>query len=290
MPLDTLGRRSRFKRTCSGKRLVLGKRDVKILRWLYRYRYLRQSHLQMLIKPKSPKRFVERLGDLFHETGYINRPLLQHQQFDALSSPMLYEIGNAGIEYLESVGLLPHRAVLFSRRSRRAYNPQFLHTMMIIEALVRIELATRQETNQRFVPTDEILTKAPQRTRDAPNPLSVPVTILPSKRFPVVRQRIETHIIPDALYGIEYLIDGETRYRFWALECERTSPARRSTVRASSTTLKEAAYDALVRSKRFKEHWGIPNLKLQVVTDKATTKDPRHALDQIQSRCANKSI
>ncbi|MCP4284497.1 MAG: hypothetical protein GY792_08605 [Gammaproteobacteria bacterium] len=265
MPLDTLGRRSRFKRTNTRKRLVLGDRDVKILRWLYRYRYLRQSHLQTLFKPKSPKRFVERLGDLFHETGYINRPVIQHQQFDARSNPMLYEISNAGIEYLESVGLLPHRAVLYSRRSRQAYNPQFLHTMMIIETLIGIELATMLETNQRFVSTDEILTKAPQRTKNAANPLSVPVTILPSKRFPVVRQRIETHIIPDALYGIEYLIDGEKRYRFWALECERTNPARRSTDRASSTTLKEAAYDALVRSKRFKEHWGIPNLKLKLV-------------------------
>ncbi len=76
------------------------------------------------------------------------------------------------------------------------------------------------------------------------------LTILPSEKFPVVRQRIETRIIPDALYGIEYLIDGQKRYLFWALGCERTSPARRATVHAFSTTLKEAVYDALIREIR----------------------------------------
>ena len=266
MSLDTIGRRSRFKRTRTGKRIVLGERDVKILRLLFRYRYLHQSHLRMFIKPKSRKRFGERLGDLFHETGYINRPLAQHWRFDARSSPMLYEISNAGIAYLESIGMLPHRAVTFSRRSRQAYNPQFLHTMMIIEALVGIELAAMQEPNLRFVPFDEIMTKAPKGTRDAANPLSASVTISPSKKFPMIKRRIDTQVIPDSLYGIEYLIDGEKRYRFWALECERTSPLRRSTVRASSTIFKNAAYDALIQSRRFKEHWGIPNLELKMVS------------------------
>ncbi|MDA4845230.1 replication-relaxation family protein [Hoeflea poritis] len=266
MPFDSLGRRSRFKQTRTGKRMVFGQRDIDILRWLHRYRYLRQSHLQMLIEPKSKKRFVERLGDLFHETGYINRPALRHHWFDARSSPMFYEISNAGVAYLESNGLLPHRAVTFSRRSRYSYNPQFLHTMMIIETLTSIELVTMQEPNQRFVPFDEIMTKAPKGTKDAANPLSVPVTILPSKSFPMIKRKIETQIIPDALYGIEYQIDGENRYRFWALECERSSPARRSTAHASSTSLKSAAYHELIRSRSFRKHWGIPNLKLQLVT------------------------
>lgn len=268
MTLDTLGRRSRFKRTRTGKRLVLGKRDIAILQRLYRYRYLRQSHLLILIEPKSPKRFTERLGDLFHETGYINRLVLQHQQFDARSSPMFYEISNAGVAYLEAIDALPHRAVTFSRRPRSTYNPQFLHTMMIIETLIDIELATKRESNQRFVPVDEILAKAPIETRQAANPLSIPVTMYPSGEYPIIRCRTETHIIPDALYGIEYLIDGEKRFRFWAVECERTSPGRRSTIRASSRALKEAAYAALIQSGQFKRHWGIPNLKLRVVTTK----------------------
>jgi len=262
---DALGRRSRFKRYSTGKRVVLTKRDTEILRWLHRYRFLRQPQLIAFIAPKSHKRFVERLGDLFHETGYINRLDVQHRHFDSYSTPMLYEISNSGLAYLEAHGAVPDRAVTFSRRPSGAYNPQFLHTMMIIDTLITIEMDSQLKADQRFVPVDEILLKAPQKTQDAPNPLSIPVTLRPTSKYPFIRNRIDTHVIPDALYGIEYRIHGENRYRFWALECERTSPIKRSTTKASSTMLKRAAYDALIASRQFKPHWSIPNLKLHLL-------------------------
>lgn len=265
---DALGRRSRFVRQRTGKRLVLGQRDLEILQWLYRYRYLRQTHLQALLQPVSPKRFTERLGDLFHETGLINRPSIQPPQFDTRSSPMLYEITPSGIDCLSSQEVLPHRAVTFSRRSSRSYSPQFLHTMMIIETLLAFEQITLETPGQRFVAVDEILTRAPQRVREAPNPLAVPITLEPGTRHKIICKRRETMLIPDALYGIEYDIDGEKRYRFWALECERTSPARRSRSDASSTALKRAAYDALFDARTYRSHWGIPNLKLNLVSSR----------------------
>ena len=263
--VDTLGRRSRFRRCPTGKRIMLGERDTKILQYLHRYRYLRQTHLLALMQPKSSKRFVERLGNLFHETGLINRPALQQRYFDAYASPMLYEISAKGIGYLDACGAIPARAVTFSRRVRPTANPQFLHTMMIIDALVCVECTARHD-GHRFVPVDEVLVRAPEKTRNAPNPLSVPVTIYPTNEFPQRRSHRDTHIIPDALYGIEYLIEGEKRYRFWALECERTTPATRRSTKASSLALKRAAYAALINSRDYRKHWGIPNLKLRVVT------------------------
>ena len=245
---------------------MLGQRDLEILQWLYRYRYLRQTHLQTLLQPASPKRFTERLGDLFHETGLINRPVIQPTLFDARSSPMLYEIVPSGIDCLAAHDALPHRAVTFSRRSSRSYSPQFLHTMMIIETLLAIENATINTPGQRFVSVDEILARAPHSTRNARNPLAIPVTLEPNARHRIIRKRRETMLIPDALYGIEYDVDGDMRYRFWALECERTSPAWRSRADASSTALKRAAYDALIASRNYHSHWGIPNLKLHLVS------------------------
>lgn len=139
--------------------------------------------------------------------------------------------------------------------------------MAIIDTLVQFECDARSEGN-RFVPVDEILARSPEKTKRASNPLSVPVTIHPSAEFPAVRSQLDTHVIPDALYGIEYLIGGEKRYRFWALECERTTPQTRSTTVASSAKLKRAAYDALISSQSFRPHWGTPNLKLRVVCAK----------------------
>ena len=263
---DSLGRRSRFQRCRLGKQTTLVERDIKILCLLFRYRYLRQAHLLSFLKPKSKKRFVERLGDLFHESGLINRPSGQHRHFDSRCTPMIYEITKSGIACLESLGALPQRAVTFSLRRSRASNPQFLHTMMIIDALVETELIVHEKPDQRFVPVDEILARAPKSTQLARNPLRVPVTLKPCSEHPVIRSRQDTHLIPDGLYGIEYLIDGEKRYRFWALECERTSPGSRSSASASSTALKRAAYDALIQSKAYKSHWGIPNLKLHLVS------------------------
>ncbi len=252
--VDSLGRRSRFVRSPKGKRLRLTPRDQEILAWLYRYRYLRQDHLTRIFEPRSPKRFLERLGDLFHETGFINRPNLQTPLFDARATPMLYEISNKGVDYLSALNRLPHRAVTFSRRQRASFSPQFLHTMMIIETVLNTELAAKTAPDQRFVPVDEILAKAPAATRQAKNPLSVPVRL----------NGKDTHIIPDALYGIEYLNGPKTGYRFWALECERTSPAFRSDISASSSARKRKAYEAMMAAKGYTKHWGIPNLDLRI--------------------------
>ncbi len=266
MQIDTLGRRPRFKPSPVGKRILLTDRDTRILQLLYRYRYLRQPQLIAFLKPKSEKRFIERLGDLFHETGLVNRPNRQWNQFDARFTPMIYELSAKGQVFLEDQDLVPQRATTLSRRDRGARNPQFEHAMMIVDVLVSTELSLDEYDDKRFVCVDEILAKAPAETRNASNPLSVPVTIQQSAQFPEIKKPWNTHIIPDGLYGVEYLIDGEKRYRFWALECENTSPRMRRSIRNSSLVRKQAAYDALIKSGAYKSHWGIPNLKLQVCT------------------------
>ena len=266
MDTDTLGRRSRFKRTNTSKNIITTDRDIEILRWLYRYRYLRTPQLISFLQPKSKKRFIERLGDLFHETGLIDRPKAQWRHFDSRCTPMIYELSAKGQSFLESRNQLSQRATTLSRRKRTGTTIQLDHAMMIVDALVEIELTTIAKPDQRFVGVDEILARAPVTTTSAPNPLSVPVTIQPSAAFPDIKSPWDTHIIPDALYGIEYLIDGDKRYRFWALECENTSPRYRATAKMTSLVRKHAAYDALIKSGGYKKHWGIPNLKLKVVT------------------------
>ena len=262
---DTLGRRSRFKRSRTGKRVFLTARDAEIMRLLYRYRFLRATQLIAFLKPKSEKRFIERLGDLYHEAGLINRPKAQWRGLDARYRPIIYELSKAGHRHLEAHGPLPHRVTALARTGRPGSKPNFDHAMMIADSLVSTELEALATPGQRFVPMDEILARAPEKTQRAANPLRIPVTIPPNRNIPQIRSAISTHLIPDGLYGIEYLINGEKLYRFWALECENTSPSWRSQVNLSSLALKRAAYDALVRAGEHKRVWGIPNLKLRVV-------------------------
>lgn len=264
MATDCIGRRSRFRRTPTGKRLFLTERDLAILRMLYRYRYLRATQLIALLRPKSAKRFIERLGDLYHEAGLIDRPAAQWRRIDARYQPLIHELSPKGLRYLETYGPLPARAVTFACKDRPGTTPQFEHAMMIIDALVAVELATRNISGQRFVPVDEILARAPVATGMARKPLAIPVTIKPGSHLPGLKDMVTTHVVPDALYGIEHLVDGEKRYRFYALECEHHSPRRRSTAKLSSTALKWAAYEALAQSKGFRETWGIPNLEVRI--------------------------
>lgn len=74
---DSLNRRSRFKRQPSGKKLTINQRDLDILALLYRYRYLTSHDLIAHIQPKSEKRFTERLGKIFHDSGLVDRPTEQ---------------------------------------------------------------------------------------------------------------------------------------------------------------------------------------------------------------------
>lgn len=268
MPHDRLGRRSRFRRTPTGKHVFLTERDTEILRLLYRYRYLRATQLVAFIRPHSEKRLIERLGDLYHEAGLIDRPAAQWRRFDARYTPLIHELSLKGLRYLETCGPLPDRAVTFARKDRRGVTPQFDHAMMIVDALVTVELETVRMSAQRFVPVDEILVRAPERTRNAKQPLAIPVTIHPSKHLPYVTTPISTQVVPDAIYGVEYLIDGERRYRFHALECENTSPKRRSTAKLSSLALKQAAYEEIARTQAYRA-LGVPNLTLRIVDRKA---------------------
>lgn len=270
MPHDRLGRRSRFRRTPTGKPIFLTDRDTAILGLLYRYRYLRAPQLVAFLRPKSEKRLVERLGDLYHEAGLIDRPVAQWRRFDARYAPLVYELSAKGRRYLESCGPLPDRATTFARKDRPGATPQFEHAMMIVDALVSAELAAIAAKGQRFVPADEILARAPEQTRRAQKPLAIPVTIRPTKHLPSLKAAITTQVIPDALYGIEHLIDGEKRYRFYALECEHRSPRRRSTAKLSSLALKQAAYAALAQSRAYREVYGVPNLDLRVVKIRGT--------------------
>lgn len=259
-------RRSRFRRSPAGKRILLSDRDIEILRWLCRYRYLRATHLTALLQPKSEKRFIERLGDLFHETGLIDRPAAQWRRFDARYQPIIYELSSKGLRYLEAHDELPFKAVTFAK-GHGGQTPHFDHAMMIVDELVAVELETRRKRGMRFVPVKEILARLPETDGRAPkHPLAVPVTIKPTSHLPVLKSPTKTHVVPDGLYGIGHQqADGEWLYRFYALECERTNPRSRSTAKLSSLALKLAAYEELIRSQAFKAAWGIPNLELRVV-------------------------
>ena len=132
-------RRSRMSRQKTGKQIQLTKRDLEILRLLSRYRYLRSTHLHALTGGKSLKRFVERLDDLYHECGYVNRPRQQWQAINARYMPVVYELGKAGEHVLAQYGAAHDSEAVFTRKHLHDLGRQFHHELMFCDILSSIE-------------------------------------------------------------------------------------------------------------------------------------------------------
>jgi len=73
-----------MRRVSKIKNIVLGQRDFEIFRLLYRYPLLTSQDLIAHLVPRSTKRFTERLGHLYHDGGFINRPAQQWEQANCL--------------------------------------------------------------------------------------------------------------------------------------------------------------------------------------------------------------
>ena len=170
-------RRSRMRRIPTGKRIELTARDLEIFKLLERYRYLRSTFIHAFVGGASETRFKERLGHLYHEGGYLDRPQQQWQFANSRYMPVVYENTDAARQVLRHCGLLDDGLGLALVRNGTGANRQFAHTLMICEILASIELGVRADPNLRFISWQEILAKAPESTRNSPHPFRIPVPL-----------------------------------------------------------------------------------------------------------------
>ena len=265
--MDTTTRRSRMRRTPTGKRVELTSRDLDIFRALARYRYLSSTYIHEFVGGASQTRFKERLGDLFHE-GYIDRPSRQWEMADCRHRPVIHELGAGAKRILEQQNIAEEPRAWLGGSVHR----QFSHSLMVCETLASIELGTRLCPGVRFISWPEILAKAPVSTRASAVPF----------RFPSPAP--SGGVMPDGLFGLEYLAAETKSYRFFALEADRsTMPVVRSDQNQTSYMGKLAAYRDLISRQVYKSHLGTPNLIVLTVT----TANQR--LEEIMSRLREQS-
>ena len=265
--VDTLGRRSRMYRCAAVKHIQLTVRDLAILELLHRYRYLRSTHIYALVGGKSKRRFLERLGALYHEGSYLNRPEQQWQVINARYMPAVYELSEAGERALQERGLLDQTISPLLERGRPRAARRYHHELMICDIISSIEIGTRVDPSLRFIPWPEILAKAPEATRRSEKPFNVPIYV----SYACARTR-QTHtydrpLVPDAVFGIEYTRSAQKSYRFFALEADRNSePVFRSTLEQTSYLRKILQYREIAARSLYETCWGLPNLLVLNVT------------------------
>lgn len=263
--MESVHRRSRMKRTRTGKRVEIGPRDIEIFTLLSRYKYLRSTTIHAFVGGASEARFKDRLTRLFHE-GFLDRPEPQWQFADCLHAPVVHEIGDGASEILRELGLDGSEPM--TQLSRRAHR-QFLHGLMICESLASIELGVRRSARLRLINWHEILSKAPEAIKKSEHPFQFPVTIA----CPVQREQgvVDTSVEPDAIFGLEYISTGPSSYRFFALEADRgTMPVWRSNLIQSSYLKKLLAYRELISRRLHNTRLGLPSLLVLTVTSNET--------------------
>jgi hypothetical protein len=259
-------RRSRMRRISSGKRIELTERDIELFKLLNRYHFLRSNFLYAFLGGNSETRFKERLGHLYHDGRYINRPEHQWQFANCRYMPVIYELDEKGEQVLRERGLNHSDSPLLKKGRMGAYR-QFAHQLMICECMASVELGVRQDPSLRFISWQEIIAKAPESTRKLDNPFAIPVSI--SHTFPRTgaMQRADIKIVPDGLFGLEYTREGSKAYRFFAMEADRnTQPVTRSDLQQTSYLRKILAYRQLSAQGIYKSHLGLPNLLVLTVT------------------------
>ncbi len=276
---DTLGRRSRMHRRATKRRVELTARDIAILKLLSRYRYLRSTHLYALVGGKSKRRFVERLGSLYHEGAYISRPEQQWQTINARYMPAVYELDEAGECTIRERGLLDEAAFPVLRKGKPGEARRYHHELMICDIMASIEIGVRTDPSLSFISWPEILAKAPEATRRSEKPLGIAVPV--SYTCPRTGQALscDRPLVPDAIFGIEYTTNGRKSYRFFALEADRNSePVVRSTLDQTSYLRKLLQYREMAGRSLYQTCWGLPNfLVLNVTTN------PQHMLNIIST-------
>ena len=253
-------------RISAGKRIELTERDIELLKLLSRYHYLRSNFLYAFLGGNSETRFKERLGDLYHDGRYINRPEQQWQFANCRYMPVIYQLDDGGEQVLRERGLLSSDSPLLKKGRMGAYR-QFAHQLMICDCLASIELGVRQNQGLRFISWQEIIARAPEKTRGLHNPFEIPVSI--SHTFPRNghTHRADIKIVPDGLFGLEYTRDGQKAYRFFALEADRnTLPVTRSDLHQTSYLKKILAYRQIAAQNIYKAHLGLPNFIVLTVT------------------------
>jgi len=243
-------RRSRMRRTRTGKRIELSARDREIFRVMGGYRYLPSTYIHAFVGGASETRFKERLGDLFHE-GYLDRPEQQWEIASCRHRPVIHELGPAAKRIVRD-----HATVLEPRTwLSGAPHRQFSHSLLICEVLASFELATRARAGLRFISWPEMLAKAPAATQASATPFRLPTGTSAGA------------VIPDGLFGVEYAMSGRKTYRFFALEADRaTMPVARSSSDQTSYLAKLTAYREIIARHGYKTHWGLPNLLVLTVT------------------------
>lgn len=259
-PTPTPGKRKRrFQRQPEGY-IQLTERDQAIIRAVYRYRFLRSTHILALFD--GGQGLLKRLADLYHH-GYLDRPREQIEFYQNIGSkPMVYALGNKGAAFLTQFDGVARGKIDWTAKNQSVQTLFLEHTLLVSDVMVKVEVSCRRSGRIRLISAGEIIAQAPEETRLRKKPLQWSVRCL------YAGETTELGVNPDAVFGLHYLDKPEGRNRaYFFLEADRaTMPIVRKELRQTSFFRKMIAYYATWKHDVHTQLYGIKNFRVLTVT------------------------
>ena len=262
-----LKRRSHLKRSARDRGFRITDKDVDdIFEPLSRHAQLTTRQL-VAYGSRNPIITKARLGELWHGTQGQEQHYLHRLNEDILFANHLYvedmhRLGEAGHQLLVSKGKVSLEPwVLNSRIGGNSTSPnriiRLAHDHMVSNIMIDIEIGAR-DAGAEFRSHIDILSRAPEATREHKRPLRIPLRLDDRKTF----------VEPDALFAI-----GD---RVYALEADRGTETISTAIRE-----KFLAYRELVADRVIDDWLGIDNLTVLIATN--SEKRMRNMMDELAS-------
>jgi DNA-binding Lrp family transcriptional regulator len=250
-------RRPRFRRASEPPAFRLTDDDVVIIRQLARHRFLRSTHIAVMVG-RSLDRTNDRLNKLFH-SGYIDRPRAQLDYYPtAGSAPMAYALADRGARLLIERDGIDFANVEWSRKNRQAGRPFIEHQLEVVDFYVALQRAASQRRNVRLIHPDEIVASFPDQSFSERNPFAL--------RVKISHQSVthEIGLVPDLVFGLLFA-DGSRRC--FMVEIDRgTMPITRRDIRQTSLERKMRAYLTAHATKQHVRRFGWKTFRVLTVT------------------------
>ena len=254
-------RKPRYKRAPTHS-LRLQERDKEIIHQVYRYRFLNSRQIDSLVEGSS-QRILRRLGGLFHE-DYLSRPIEQIRPYKTGSEPMIYGIGNKGIEILKNEFAIPKNKIDWTRKNRGVRQIYLDHQMMISNFMVCLELACKNRNDVEFLSREKVGEDLSGKLMNG----STAKWKVEVQRKGKGSGKVGLSVIPDKVFGLYFpnKPPGKRRALFF-LEADRsTMPVVRSNLYRSSFYKKLVGYWESYRQDLFKEYFGLKGARVLTVT------------------------
>jgi hypothetical protein len=268
-PTTTAERLPRFvRRPRALPGFLMTQRDEEILKIVARLRFAQSIHIVALIAalfPGSSEQWLLRRVQLLFHAGYLSRPKAQVEAYKAGSGsrPIVYALGNKGIDLLAAKHNFRRVSVDWTARARTAVRGEIDHALEITDFMVALDIACRRHGTVQLIHFDEILsTIAPEETQASKRPYQWPVALRWKGSDLVL------HPTPDKIFGIRDLERREGANRkFFFLEADRgTMPTERSDLNKTSYLRKIVGYAHTYKHDLHIKRYGLPNVRVLTVT------------------------